>query len=356
MCVSRSVASMGLRTRVSFGSAKPPVAVHFGNDDVVRLMQINGTSDLTLQASFEVPANDIAGLREATDCFRARQSVISVSSSNMLLTHIRVACNASDGEVVEKLCQRNEEWNEASIRQLPIYTNIRSAGKQQLQQELLCVGVNRKVLEQCVSTVEAASLRVRSVTVPIHATLRAFDRLYRRDGDASVTSMVVDIDHVQTIAMIAHGLNLVVAGVLQSTLAPTENKRWHASPALIPAGQLGSDNFERREQTSPRGLSLTHLEEQHTRGLSGKGSLVEELRGCISHHSSLFPDRAIDRIVFTGSGALHADVCASVADDLALQGFIADPSAWISGAEDLASGPVWTTVAGMCLAYSEQPK
>ena len=347
---------MGLRTRVFFGSTEPPVAVHFGNDDIVRLMQINGTRDLTLQASFEVPANDIAGLREAADCFRSRQSVISVSSTNVLLTHIRVACNASDDEVIEKLCQRNEEWNDALIRQLPIYTNIRSSGKQHLQQELLCVGVNRAVLEQCVSTMEAASLRVRCVTVPMHATLRAFDRLYRRDGDDSVTSMVVDIDHVQTIAMIAHGLNLVVAGILQSTLAPAGTKRWQASPALIPAGQLGSDNFERRGQTPPRGLSSAHRQVQHTQGLPEKGTLVEELHGCISHHSSLFPDRAIDRIVFTGSGALHTDVCASIADDLALQGFIADPSAWISGAEDLASGPVWTTVAGMCLAYSEQLK
>jgi hypothetical protein len=36
-----------------------------------------------------------------------------------------------------------------------------------------------------------------------------------------------------------------------------------------------------------------------------------------------------------------------------LEGYISDPSAWISGASDLAGGPAWTTAAGLCLRYSE---
>ncbi len=346
---------MGLRTRSTLGSSKPPVAVHFGNDGIVRMMQITGSKDLSLQASFEVSFNDHAGLVEAVSCFSSRQAVISVSTSDVLLSHIRVACSASDDEVIAKLCEKNKEWNHVSIRQLPIYTNIRSNGQQELQQELLCVGVNKGVLEKCVSDIEATSLEVRCVTVPIHATLRAFDRLYRREGDEATTSMVVDIDDKQTIAMIAHGVNLVVASTLQYKLASSSKPKWTTSRALIPAGEYGCDNFERRGQSTPRGLSTPHYEPSKAE-VTRVESLVEELQGCIRHHSSLFPDRALDRIVFTGSGALDADVCASIATDLELQGYIADPSAWIKGAEELACGPVWTTVAGICLAYSENSK
>jgi len=338
---------MGFQNRFSLGFTKPPVAIHFGNDEVVRLMQISGENDLTLEASFEVSASDYLGLKEATSCFRSRKAVISIPSSEILLTHIRVDCNATDDEVVQKLRQRNESWNLASIRQLPIYTNLRDGFNSQLQQELLCIGVAHGIIDRCVSIVERAGMDVRRVTVPVHATLRAFDKLYRRDGDESITSMVVDMDKKQSIAMIAHGMNLVVASTLQYKSESTPKHQWSSTPALIPAGSNDRD-FERRGDVLPRGLA----EPSYASTTCRDSPFVEELRGCIGHHSALFPERAIDRIVFSGSGALDTELCSSVATELGLQGFIADPSAWISGAEELASGPIWTTVAGLCFAYA----
>ena len=345
---------MGIRNGLFSGKAKRPIAVHFGNDGVIRMMRLQGMDDQTMQASFEVSEGDQIGLSEAVTCFRSRNTVVSVPSSQVLLTHIRVDCDTTDEEVVERLCSGNDVWKNASIRQLPIFTNLRTGIKSKLQQELLCVGVPKKVLEQCVLTLEDASLRVQKITVPIHATLRAFDRLYRREGDGSITSIVVDLDQKQTIAMIAHGMNLVVASSLKYTSDASEKGKWEVSPVLVPVGGTG-DEFERRGETQPRGL-IQPKQKQSPTLIREDDLLLDELQGCMRHHNSLFPERVIDRIVFSGSGALHTQRCASVATKLGLSGFIADPSAWISGAEGIASGPVWTTVAGLCLTCSGQSR
>jgi len=338
---------MGIQNRMTFGSRKPPVAFHFGNDDVVRLMQINGKNDSTLAASFEVPASDDVGLKEATSYFCARKAVISVPSAEILLKHIRVDCSARDDEVVQKLCEQNEAWSEVSIRQLPIFTSIRDGSHSKLQQELLCIGVSHGTIDRCVSIVERAGLDVRRVTVPVHATLRAFDKLYRRDGDETITSMVVDMDKEHTLAMIAHGMNLVIANTFQYKFESNLAQQWSSPLALVPVSSSGSE-FERRGDVLPRGFAEPNCNST----TKGNHAFVEKLRCCIRHHSSLFPERAIDRIVFSGNGALQTERCSSVATELGLQGFIADPSAWIRGAEELASGPTWTTVAGLCFAYA----
>ena len=57
---------MGFQNRLYLGSIKPPVAIHFGNDDVVRFMQISVDKELALDGSFEVSATDDIGLKEAT--------------------------------------------------------------------------------------------------------------------------------------------------------------------------------------------------------------------------------------------------------------------------------------------------
>ena len=236
---------------------------------------------------------------------------------------------------MERLCSANEVLKNTSIRLRPVFTNLRSGIKSKLQQELLCVGVHKKVFEQCVLALEDASLRVQKITVPIHATVRALERLYRREGDESITSIVVDLDQKQTIAMIAHGMNLVVASSLKYTSDASEKGKWEVSPVLVPVGGKG-DEFERRGETQPRGL-IQPKQKQSPTLIREDDLLLDELQGCMRHHNSLFPERVIDRIVFSGSGALHTERCASVATKLGLSGFIADPSAWISGAEGIAS-------------------
>jgi len=343
---------MGIRNGLFSGKAKQPIAAHFGNDGIIRLMQLQGTREQAMHASFEVADGDQVGLSEALTCFNSTNVVVSVPSSKMLLTHIRVDCNATDEEVVELLCERDQAWKDASIRQLPIFTNLRTGTKSNLQQELLCVGVQEEVLDHCLETLEGASLNVKKITVPIHATLRAFDRLYRREGDTLITSLVVDTDQKQTIAMIAHGMNLVVAAALKYKSDSSNVKIWDSKPVLVPVGEPTSE-FERRNELPPRGLRQPEKTQcgtdTHVHDL-----LIEELQGCMRHHSLLFPERAIDRVVFSGSGALQTEDCASVATKLGIQGFVADPSAWITGAEESVSGPIWTTVAGLCLACSEQ--
>ncbi|MDP7008236.1 MAG: hypothetical protein QGI78_01550 [Phycisphaerales bacterium] len=343
---------MSYRSQRIFGTTDHPIAMHFGNDEVIRLMQTKGIDTLSLRAAFEVSSKDGAGLREAIQNFRSREVVICTSSSALLVSHIRTDCNATEEEVTHLLCERNSRWNNCSIRQLPLFTNIQHGSQSKAQQEILCVGVEHAVIQECTEIAEAAKLKVRRITVPVHATLRAFDRLYRREGDEAMTSMLVDFDEKQAVAMIAHGMNLVVARSMQCTLEMQPAKKWSTSPALIPAC-AEQNEFERRNCSTPRGMCETQ-DHRNNNATTSQHSFVSELQRCMRHHSSLFPDRAIDRVVFSGTGALQTETCSSVATDLELQGFISDPSAWIEGADELAGGPVWTTAAGLCLAHSRQ--
>ena len=51
--------------------------------------------------------------------------------------------------------------------------------------------------------------------------------------------------------------------------------------------------------------------------------------------------------------AVNTQKCSAIASGLGISGYIADPSAWITGASEIAGGPSWTTTAGLCLRYAE---
>jgi hypothetical protein len=119
-------------------------------------------------------------------------------------------------------------------------------------------------------------------------------------------------------------------------------------PTLQPISNSSSGEFERREDSKPRGL---YEIPDNNQGV--EAHIAGELERCLRHHDALFPDRAVDRVIFTGRGANDTDRCAAIATVLGLEGFVADPSAWIAGASELAGGPAWTTAAGMCLRYEK---
>ena len=49
---------MVIKNALRFGSLKQSVAVHFCNDEIVRLMQVEHAGELSLHSSFEVPVDD----------------------------------------------------------------------------------------------------------------------------------------------------------------------------------------------------------------------------------------------------------------------------------------------------------
>ncbi len=336
---------MGLPQWLTRSLSSQPIAVHFGSD-MVRMMQINGTKARSLHSAVEVPAIDKNAIGIALNSFKGKRCVASIGCESVLVQHIRVPLEIDDLELRERLVKHDLRWGDSEIRKLCITTTGDSGNP---KQEILCVGIEREVVRQAFDAIESAGGEVVSVTVPLYASLRAFDSLYRRDGDEKITSLLIDMDEASSIVMIAHGANCVFAHRLDTQIkAETHEAKWEATPSLTPITLLNNES-ERRNENEPRGLQ----------GMQASGGSIEkllecEIASCLRHHDALFPNRAVDRIIFTGVGAGNTDRCAAIASSLGIAGFIADPSAWIEGAEDYAAGPAWTTVAGICMRYSEK--
>ena len=339
---------MGLRW-LTHSFASQPIAIHFGSD-VVRMMQIKNNKDRNLQSALEVALTDSAAIKIALSSFKGNRCVVSISSSEVLVQHIRVPLDADEKTIRLSLVKCDPRWGDAEIRNICITT---TGGSSNPKQEFLCVGIERQKTSDMIEKIESAGGEVLAVTVPLYASIRAFDQLYRRDGDEKITSLLFDMDENASMVMIAHGANCVFAHRLDTKTKSQDDKafqEWQSTPSLTPvSSNTATNDFERRCENQPRGLQSTETSEH-----SIEEKLEQELERCLRHHDALFPERAVDRVIFTGSGASDTARCSAIASNLGIAGFIADPSAWIAGAKDVAVGPAWTTAAGICMRYSEK--
>jgi Tfp pilus assembly PilM family ATPase len=334
---------MGLPTLLTRSLSHQPIAIHFGSD-MVRMMQVKGTKARSLLSAIEVPTSDKEAIGIAFTSFKGKRCVVSIGSENVLVQHIRVPLGIDDVDVRERLVKHDLRWGDSEIRKLCVTTTCGSVNS---KQELLCIGIEREIVRQVFESIESAGGEVVSVTVPLYASLRAFNSLYRRDGDEKITSLLIDMDETSSMVMIAHGANCVFAHRLDTKMNYKRlEEKWKATPSLTPVSSIGMKS-DRHKENEPRGLEGVQKCDDSIEQL-----LKNELASCLRHHDALFPDRAVDRVIFTGVGAGNAEECSAIASSLGIGGFIADPSAWIDGAEGYAAGPAWTTVAGICMRYS----
>jgi hypothetical protein len=337
---------MGLCHWLTRRISSQPIAVQFGSD-VIRFMQLKGSIEHAMQGAIEVALDDPGGISEALSSFKGTRCVACLPSFNVLVQHIRVAIDEGSQHILQQLLKHDARWGNAEVRTVCVKTTGTGGSA---KQEILCVGVDRAISHQVVELLESAGAEVIAVTVPLYASIRAFDKLYRRDGDEKITSMLIDIDENSSLVMISHGANCVFAHRIESK-GLIINQEWHSnhsSLSLKPLSQTQSDEFERRNEDDPRGLCGVQETSEEV-----ESQFAGELERCLRHHDALFSDRAVDRVIFTGRGASDAKRCATIASDVGVAGFIVDPSAWISGAAELAGGPAWTSVAGVCIRYSD---
>ncbi len=336
---------MGFKWLTNNMSAQP-IAVHFGSD-IVRMMQIRGNKDPCLHGAVEVVSHDSAAIKIALTSFKGKRCVVSIGSSDVLVNHVRVPIAANEQEIRQRLIKHDCRWDIAELRTVNVTTTANGGSA---KQELLCVGIEQEKIDSAIEIIEEAGGTVIAVTVPLYASLRAFDQLYRRDGDDKITSLVIDLAEDSSIVMISHGSNCVFAHRLdfvQMVQSEDNNKKIKQDPSLTPITKNTEEKeFERRSGTEPRGLQLTQNSSD-----SIEEKLEHELQSCLRHHGTLFADRVVDRVIFTGRGASDTKMCSAIASKIGLEGFVADPSAWVRGAEDYASGPAWTTAAGICMSY-----
>ena len=158
-----------------------------------------------------VALDDLGGISEALSTFKGRRCVACLPPTDVLVQHIRIAIEEDSLQILQQLVKHDVRWGNAEIRTVCVKTTG-SGGS--AKQEILCVGVDRATSQHIVEQLESAGAEVVAVTVPLYASIRAFDKLYRRDGDEKITSMLIDINERSSMVMISHGANCLMVQLL----------------------------------------------------------------------------------------------------------------------------------------------
>jgi Tfp pilus assembly PilM family ATPase len=276
--------------------------------------------------------------------------------------------------------------------------------------EVICMAAARDMVERLMRALKDAKLDPVGMHIEYTATLRAFDSITRRQEDAGVTSLYMDIGAGTTKVTIAHGrdlvfartidlggrhLDLAVAKQLNLSVAEARSRRLamaqlvpQPAPAAAPepvgsglAILAAGERAAGRGGDAPVGGSATAVLEERREGRLPSGFtpdlgaqprmdmapafadlsepleiLTDEISMCLRYHETMFPGRRISRAIFVGGEARHLGLCQHIAKVLKLPAQVADPMAGVArtGSEPTAgvdftkAQPGWAMTLGLC--------
>jgi Tfp pilus assembly PilM family ATPase len=88
--------------------------------------------------------------------------------------------------------------------------------------------------------------------------------------------------------------------------------------------------------------------------------ITDELQMCLRYYATMFPDRAVDRLVFIGGEARHRDTCQVIARALRLPAQLGDPLGRLARSGRSEAGPDftqpqpgWAVALGLCLSETD---
>jgi type IV pilus assembly protein PilM len=378
----------------------PPVAVDFGTG-ALKVLQISqgDRPSLVAAASLETPEdllNDAAKrlsfqLDALPDLIKAGQ-----------FKGKRAACALPAGQTFCKHMQFQQEPG------IPLATLIKTAVPAQLKcdpgavvlkhvevgpvartnkTEVICMAAAREMVERFMAALKAARLEPVGMHSEFTAMLRAFDSITRRDQDAALTTLYLDVGAGCTKVAIAHGRSLVFARTIEvggRHLDAAICKSLKCSAGQARKQRLSMTTFEAARTAAPvEGLTgrlafiaappagATAVAERpagqpdtaaEAAALSEPLEiLTDEISMCLRYHEAIFPDQRVGRAIFIGGESRQRGLCQHIARTLRLPAQVADPLAQLtrSGGEptlhvDLGEPqPGWAVALGLCLCPTD---
>ncbi len=391
-------------SRVTSG---PPIALDFGVGSL-KILQVGAGSPppLVAAACLETPEDlqhdhakrlefQLAALPKLIrhGGFKGRRAVCALPSWRVACRHLQF--QRMDGVSIDELVAGAIPAQFQCAPDSLVYraTEV-PTGRPGSRAEVVVVAAPRDLVDTLMRGLLAAKLEPVGIHSEFTAILRAFDMTTRREGDAGVNTLYLDIGTRETNVMIAHGSSPAFARVvhvggrtfddaivkqtkcthdeaakmrraLGQTLAEPVRPPVPGAPASPPAGGEG---VERRGGAPAPGFT-TELLAQPPASPWPAGTdlsepleiLTDEVSICLRYHASQFPDRRVDRAVFIGGEARSRGLCQEIARALKLPAQMADPLARVArtGKEpalgvDLAQAqPGWTVALGLCLTPTD---
>ena len=239
------------------------------------------------------------------------------------------------------------------------------------KQEVVCFAAARDFVARLMGALKAAKLEPVGIHNEFQAALRAIDSISVPGQPMTETSgnasLVLDLGTATTKAMIVHGTKLVFARSIEMGAK-------HFDDVI-----MDQMDCTRVEATRIR-LGLARLAPQHAAvGTGGDAEpiapgahdepdlsepveiLGDEISMCLRYHRNLFPDQAVEKVVFLGGQSRQRLVCEHLARVLRLSAQSVDPLARLArsgkvpseGVDLSTPQPGWSVPVGMCLSPTD---
>ncbi len=382
------------------GSPQTPViGIDFGTRQL-KLLQISGADNpaLIAAAACEVPDDflsdafkrldwqmgKLAGLLKAGG-FKGKRAAVSVPPCMMYCKHLQLSLPENNAK--ELVTAVIAESLGCDGRALEVRYRIVTSGGGG-KSEVLAMAVGRGLIHRMLSGLKAAGLEMVALHPEPLAMLRSFDTVTRRDGDAEMSSVYLDIGASGTRVLISQGrepvfvkpiaiggvtLDMLIRDQLKCTLGEARAQRLAFATRTTRAADASADErivatevvgrtgipsldaavaaagptvaavlneaaankssmplaavLERRNQTAPSGYAPVREMLDQAPVHEAVEALADEVAMCLRYHAALFPGRRVERCYFVGGESATGDMAAYVAKKLRMQAHIADPLA-----------------------------
>jgi Tfp pilus assembly PilM family ATPase len=377
----------------------PVIGIDFGTRQL-KLLQISGVDNPALLAASACDVPDdllsdpfkrldwqmakLPGLLKAGG-FKGKRAAICVPPCMMFCKHLQLSLPEQNAkELVTAVIAESLACDGRALEvRYRVVTTV-GGGKS----EVLAMAVGRGLIHRMLSGLKGAGLEMVALHPETLATLRSFDTVTRRDGDAEMASLYLDIGASGTRVLIAHGkepvfikpiaiggvtLDMLIREQLKCTLSEARTQRLAFAArttrqteanvddrvvATEPVGRTGIPSLDaavaasgqavgaaideagthktamplaavldRRNSNAPNGYSPVREMIDQAPVHEAVEALADEVAMCLRYHTSLFPGKRVERCYFVGGESAVGDMAAYVAKKLRMQAHIADPLA-----------------------------
>ncbi len=351
----------------------PPIAADLGSSGL-RFLQLDqlgrGIAAASEQALPSEPF-DVDRHLAATDAALAdlsadrawtgRRVVVALPAELVSMMHLRL----ESGEDLQTAVQSRmpDAGVDPLVRSIDVSSPFKS-GRGGV--DVLCLAMPRETVLRYVGILHGHKFDIAGVYAPASMIARAFQHVNRREADVDACTMYIDLSPGRSTIAFAHGPSLVAA---RTTETPPLDLSDAAAPTVgtVPvAAQAPTDGDGNLLTAINRRVEQAAPSMPPVRDSSGRAEIppayCDELRMCMRHHQSLFGETPINRVVFTGQGALAAGPCRGIAQALGLPAQVGDPLArWDASAAAIDCPdwhhqlrPQWTVAAGLATESDEE--
>ncbi len=349
--------------------------------------------------------------------FKGKRAILAIPAYQTLVQHLQIArVDREDFEAQIGLYLRqrlNIDPSRMVIRHYDVGTVVREGSS---KQEILCMAASREAVMRHIEIAHRSKLDVVGMHCEPQCVVKAFEYHYRREADKQRVTCFVDIGAATTKVVIAHGSEMVFAKVIHAagdhfsrqvaksmdvSLAEARVARINAAsqagegpkadaaegadiaqpvaeePATLSSPEAATAGGVALAKAPAKSVRVTDAvpttadpagDESDRKPVNLRSPtsisepldcLIDELRLCVRYYQTIFPDRAIEKVIFLGGESSHLAVCQKIARDLRLGAQLGDPLARLvktrqanaDGGVDLEqSQPGWAVPMGLCLS------